>query len=154
MTDHHRAPARTAEQRKRDVLARLANDHDAWVATASPDGQPCLVPLSFVWDRGALLISTRRTNPTARNVTPRGSVVITLGHTRDVVLIDGTAEVIEGAALAAESADAFTAKLDGWDPRASPAWIYLRVTPRTVRAWREENELAGRELMHDGEWLV
>ncbi len=151
MTEHQ--PARAPEQRKQDVLDRLEQDIDAWVATASPDGLPCLVPLSFVWDRGALLMATRRGNPTAVNVTPSGPARVSLGHTRDVVLVDGTAQVVEGVDLPTGSADAFTAKL-GWDPRARSSWVYLRVTPDTVRAWREVNELAGRQLMRDGEWLV
>ncbi|MBT2527090.1 pyridoxamine 5'-phosphate oxidase family protein [Streptomyces sp. ISL-99] len=146
-------PARTREQRKQDVLDRLAKDDDLWVATASPDGEPCLVPLSFVWDRDTLLMCTRRTNPTARNLTPAGEARVSLGHTRDVVLIEGAAEPVEGTELATESADAFTAKL-GWDPRDRKPWVYLRVTPRTVKAWREENELAERDLMRDGDWLV
>ncbi|MFE6036172.1 pyridoxamine 5'-phosphate oxidase family protein [Streptomyces sp. NPDC056452] len=148
-----REPARGPEQRKQDVLEHLEKDDDAWVATASADGVPCLVPLSFVWDRGTLLLATRRTNPTAVNVTPSGQARVTLGHTRDVVLIEGTAEVVEGAELPAESGDAFTAKLH-WDPRGRPAWVYLRITPDTVKAWREVNELAGRELMTEGNWLI
>ncbi|MEU1127404.1 pyridoxamine 5'-phosphate oxidase family protein [Streptomyces sp. NPDC005899] len=145
-------PARDAEQRRKDVLHRLQHDEDAWVATASADGLPYLVPLSFVWDRDTLLLATRRTNPTAVNVTPSGEVRVTLGHTRDVVLIEGTAETQEGSELPAASADAFAAKL-GWDPRDRPAWVYLRITPRTIKAWREVNELAGRELMTEGVWI-
>ncbi|MFF9690290.1 pyridoxamine 5'-phosphate oxidase family protein [Streptomyces sp. NPDC014623] len=148
-----REPVRGPEQRKQDVLDRLEKDEDVWVATASADGVPCLVPLSFVWDRGTLLLATRRTNPTAVNVTPSGQIRVTLGHTRDVVLIEGTAEIVEGTDLPAESGDTFAAKL-AWDPRGRSAWVYLRVTPYTVKAWREENELAGRELMLDGTWLV
>ncbi|MGW7200742.1 pyridoxamine 5'-phosphate oxidase family protein [Streptomyces chryseus] len=147
-------PARHRKQRKQDVLDRLAQDDDLWVATASPGGEPCLVPLSFVWDRETILMCTRRTNPTARNLTPAGEARVSLGHTRDVVLIEGTAEPVEGSALATESADAFAAKLGGWDPRDRTSWVYLRLTPRTVKAWREENELPERELMRDGAWLA
>ncbi len=148
-----REPARGQEQRKQDALDRLEKDEDVWVATASADGVPCLVPLSFVYDRGTLLLATRRTNPTAVNVTPSGQVRATLGHTRDVVLIEGTAEIVEGADLSAESGKAFADKL-GWDVRERPAWVYLRVTPYAVKAWREVNELAERDLMLDGSWLV
>jgi hypothetical protein len=95
---------------------------------------------------------TRRTNPTARNVTPQGEAAVTLGHTRDVVHVEGPAEVVEGSALTAEAADAFAAKL-GWDPRDRQPWVYLRITPRVVKAWREENELKDRLLMADGRWL-
>ncbi|MFG2769112.1 pyridoxamine 5'-phosphate oxidase family protein [Streptomyces sp. NPDC048350] len=151
---------RPRSQRKEDVLTRLRQDEDLWVATASARDQPCLVPLSFAWDvqdglpdRGTLLLCTKRTNPTARNLAPKGEVRLSLGHTRDVVLIDGTAELVEGTDLSTTSADAFAAKL-AWDPRDRPAWVYLRVTPRSVKAWREENELAERLLMRDGAWLV
>ncbi|MEV7401194.1 pyridoxamine 5'-phosphate oxidase family protein [Streptomyces sp. NPDC091267] len=150
MTTHE--PARSREQRKQDVLDHLEKDEDAWVSTASADGVPTLVPLSFVWDHGTLLMATRRTNPTAVNVTPSGQARIAVGHTRDVVLIEATAEVIEGTDLPEDSGDAFATKLD-WDLRGRSTWVYLRFTPYAVRAWREENELAGRELMADGRWL-
>ncbi|MFB9390883.1 pyridoxamine 5'-phosphate oxidase family protein [Streptomyces coeruleoprunus] len=151
MTVHE--PARSREQRKQDVLTRLEKDEDVWVATAGGPGEPFLVPLSFVQHGGALLISTRRTTPTARNVSPRGRVRLSLGHTRDVVLIDGDAEAVEGPDLPREAADAFAETL-GWDPRDRAEWVYLRVTPRTVKAWREENELPDRLLMRNGTWLV
>ncbi|MGW2020219.1 pyridoxamine 5'-phosphate oxidase family protein [Streptomyces sp. NPDC001927] len=161
MADHeppHPSP-RPRAQRKQDVLDRLATEEDIWVATASTDGEPCLVPLWFLWDAGAetdagtLLFCTKRNNPTARNLTPKGKVRLSLGHTRDVVLIDGTAEKVEGSDLPTPSADAFAAKLS-WDPRGATDWVYLRVTPRTVRAWHEEHELKGRVLMRDGAWLT
>ncbi|MCH0541949.1 pyridoxamine 5'-phosphate oxidase family protein [Streptomyces sp. MUM 203J] len=155
MTDNTTAapPARSREQRKQDVMARLEGDEDVWVATASGAGEPLLAPLSFVWHEGALLMCTRRTNRTARNLTPRGRVRLSLGHTRDVVLLDGDAEAVEGHALDPAAADAFAGKLN-WDPRAGNAWLYLRVTIRSVRAWREENELADRLLMREGTWLI
>ncbi|MFH9264040.1 pyridoxamine 5'-phosphate oxidase family protein [Streptomyces sp. NPDC017546] len=152
MTEH--APPRTREQRKQDVLDHLRQDEDAWVATASPDGVPTLVPLSFLWEEGTgtLVMATRRTNPTAVNVTPGGPIRVTLGPTRDVVLIEGEARILEGRDLPAATRDAFVAKLR-WDPRSSP-WVFLRITPHTVRAWREVNELADRDLMLSGTWLV
>ncbi|MFF8956051.1 pyridoxamine 5'-phosphate oxidase family protein [Streptomyces sp. NPDC014894] len=149
-----REPARTPEQRKQDVLAKLETEEDLWAATASADGEPTLVPLSFVWDRETLLMATRRTNPTARNVTPRGRMVVTLGHSRDVVHIEGSAEMVEGSALEPSSGEAFTVKQRGWNPREHKAYVYLRVTPVVVKAWREVNELADRDLMRDGVWLV
>jgi hypothetical protein len=32
-------------------------------------------------------------------------------------------------------------------------FAYFRLTPERIQAWREENELAGRELMRHGAWL-
>lgn len=148
----NREPARSRPQRKQDVLDRLEKDEDAWVSTSSADGVPTMVPLSFVWDRGTLLMATRRTNPTAVNVAPAGQARIAVGHTRDVVLIEATAEAIEGADLAKDSGDAFATKLN-WDLRERSSWVYLRFTPYAIKAWREVNELAGRDLMADGRWL-
>ncbi|MEU8803815.1 hypothetical protein [Spirillospora sp. NPDC048819] len=40
------------------------------------------------------------------------------------------------------------------DPRESTTpYHWFRITPRRVQAWREVNELAGRELMREGRWL-
>ncbi|KAB8169974.1 pyridoxamine 5'-phosphate oxidase [Streptomyces sp. 3MP-14] len=144
---------RTGAQRKRDVLTRLSEDEDAWVATAAPDGEPCLVPLSFLWWDDTLLINTRRANPTARNVARDGRAVVSLGHTRDVVLIDATGEVLPDGALPEAVGEAFVAKA-GWDPRGRGAWVFMRLRPRGIRAWREVNEMDGRHLMRDGHWLV
>ena len=56
--------------------------------------------------------------------------------------------------LTAEFADAFAAK-SGFDPRAlAESYSYFRIRPQRVQAWREANELEGRELMRVGERLV
>jgi hypothetical protein len=98
------------------------------VASASADGAPYLVPLSFDWDGEALLVATPTDSPTGRNLAATRTVRLGLGHTRDVSM---------------------------FDPRA-PATPYrwFRICPRRIQAWREVNELPDRELMRDGRWLV
>jgi hypothetical protein len=50
--------------------------------------------------------------------------------------------------------DAFAVKT-GFDPRQlTSSYHYFRIEPRRLQAWREANELPGRELMRDGHWLV
>ncbi|WBQ01849.1 hypothetical protein [Kribbella sp. CA-293567] len=61
-------PPRPPDVRKADTLHRLHTDVDAWVATASADGTPYLMPLSFLWTEETLLLSTARTNPTSLNL--------------------------------------------------------------------------------------
>ncbi|SDL26089.1 Pyridoxamine 5'-phosphate oxidase [Nonomuraea maritima] len=148
-------PARPIGRRVRDTLDRLERDVDAWFATAGQDGSPCMVPLSFLWDGRTLLISTARSNPTARFLEATGKVRIALGPTRDVVLIDGELrEVTPAAEIPAEIGDAFAAKT-GFDPRRlRTSYPYFRIEPLQVQAWREVNELAGRDLMVDGTWLA
>jgi hypothetical protein len=66
---------RPREQRRQDAELRLATDVDVWVATASPEAGPYLVPLSFHWDGATLLLATPAASPTGRNPRqPRSSV--------------------------------------------------------------------------------
>ncbi|WP_052848084.1 pyridoxamine 5'-phosphate oxidase family protein [Streptomyces avicenniae] len=148
-----KAPARDRAVRKADVLTRLEQDVDAWVSTAGADGLPYLMPLSFVWFGERLVMTTRAANPTARNVRANGRAYVSLGHTRDVVLIEAEAESVPSGELPAAVGEAFVGKFT-WDVRADPAYAFLLFRPVSVRAWREVNELPERELMRDGVWLV
>ncbi len=145
---------RTLAQRRRDTLLRLEVDSDCWVATADADtGTPWLVPLSFLWDGTSLLLATPATSPTGRNLRMSGIVRIGVGPTRDVVLIEGSVEELSVDAIPVALGDAFAAHT-GFDPRTeTETYRYFRVRPRDIRAWREANELAGRQLMRDGGWL-
>ncbi|WP_055482512.1 pyridoxamine 5'-phosphate oxidase family protein [Sphaerimonospora mesophila] len=148
------AEPRSRAQRRRDTEHRLTHDVDIWVASASEDGAPYLVPLSFDWDGEALLMATPVDSPTGRNLAASRTVRLGLGHTRDVTMIDGEVEVLHMDALPRERGDLF-AEHTGFDPRV-PATPYrwFRVFPRRIQAWREVNELPDRELMRDGHWLI
>lgn len=147
-------PPRDRSTRIRETLDLLAHEVDAWIATASPvPGTPYLVPLSFLWNDGALIISTPASSPTARNLAASGQVRIGLGTTRDVILIEAAATVLAPEEITPDLADAFALKT-GFDPRHSASsYQYFRLSPRRIQAWREENELEGRVLMRDGVWL-
>jgi hypothetical protein len=145
---------RSRAQRRRDTEHRLSHDIDLWVASASEDGGPYLVPLSFDWDGEALLLATLTNSPTGRNLAASRSVRLGLGETRDVSIIEGEVEVLEIDELPPEIGDRFVTRT-GFDPREeSPPFRWFRVLPRRIQAWREANELAGRDLMRDGRWLT
>jgi hypothetical protein len=148
-------PPRTRQRRKQDALQRLEQDVDAWVATADgAGGTPYLVPLSFLWDGSTLLISTPSSSPTSRNLEATGKVRLGIGPTRDLVLIEGTVDALAATELPEEIGDAFAAKT-GFDPRqlAGP-YRFFRIHPQRVQAWREANELQGRDLMRGGRWIT
>ncbi|MGH2824987.1 MAG: pyridoxamine 5'-phosphate oxidase family protein [Thermoleophilaceae bacterium] len=148
------AEPRSGPGRRRDTQHRLTHDIDIWVASASAEGAPYLVPLSFDWDGEALLAATPAASPTGRNLAASRTARMALGHTRDVSMIDGEVEVLEIDALPPETADRFAAR-SGFDPRAENAeYRWYRISPRRIQAWREVNELPDRELMRDGRWLV
>lgn len=145
---------RSRARRRRDTEYRLAHDVDLWVASASADGVPYLVPLSFDWDGEALLLSTPADSPTGRNLAATRTVRLGLGHTRDVSMIEGEVEVLKIDALPPERADRF-AERTGFDPRESATpYHWFRVTPRRIQSWREVDELRERDLMRDGHWLA
>lgn len=147
-------PPRSRAQRRRDTEHRLGHDVDVWVASASADGTPHLVPLSFHWDGEALLAATPADSPTGRNLAATRQARLALGHTRDVAMIEGDVEVLAIDALPPHVGDRFAART-GFDPRSlTTPYRWFRITPNRIRAWREENELSGRELMRDGRWLV
>lgn len=106
-------------------------------------------------DDGAdLLLSTPAGSPTGRNLQASGRARIGPGLTRDVVLIDAAvAEIQDTAQIDAALGDAFAAKT-GFDPRKEAGrYLYFRVRPDRVQAWREADELAGRDVMRAGQWL-
>ena len=148
------AAPRSRAQRRRDTEHRLTHDVDVWVASASADGGPYLVPLSFDWDGEALLLATPAESPTGRNLAATNTVRLGLGLTRDVTMIEGDVEVLEVAALLKQKCDRFAART-GFDPRAlATSYRWFRIRPRRIQAWREVDELPDRELMRDGRWLI
>ena len=147
------AAPRDCATRKGDALALLATPAiDVWVATASPDGAPYLVPLSLAWVDGAAVIALATSSRTARNLGEGGTARLAVGPTRDVVMIDAVVErrvaVDDDPALGA----AYVAQAD-WDPRGEPGYELVVLRPVRVQAWREANEIPGRTLMRDGRWL-
>ena len=126
----------TAAPRSR--AQRLAADFDLWVATAGNGGVPWLIPLSFEWDGETVLMATSETSLTGRN----------LGR-----VASGWAWARFGTWLCSMA----TPRSSRWR-RCRGSGVtgcrWFRVTPRRVQAWREENELPGRELMRAGRWLT
>jgi nitroimidazol reductase NimA-like FMN-containing flavoprotein (pyridoxamine 5'-phosphate oxidase superfamily) len=144
------AHPRSRAQRRRDTEHRLTHDKDVWVASASADGEPHLVPLSFGWDGEALLVATPRDSPADRNLAATRAVRLGLGHTRDVSMIEGEVEVLEIDALPQErvtgSSRTPASTRVRWPRRTGGS----ASSPRRIQAWREVNEMPGRELMRNG----
>lgn len=149
-------PARPAEQRKTDALAKLAQRAaDVWVATASADGDAHLVPLSLSWDGDRVILATERRSVTLRNLERSTRARLAIGPERDVVMIDAVlVSIIDAGTVPAAVADVFAGQAD-WDPRDAPeGYVYVVLVPERIQAWREANEIAGRTIMRHGKWLV
>ncbi len=150
------AAPRDGSQRKADALAKLAaREADCWVATASPEGREYLVPLSYAWDGSRVILATEPGLTTARNIAASGRARLGFGPTRDVLIVDVVLEASLDSTdpASAEIAELYAGQAD-WDPREeSGPFVYLLMRPVRIQAWREANELAGRTIMRDGEWL-
>jgi hypothetical protein len=147
------APARDRPTRIADTLSMLASPAiDVWVATASAEGAPYLVPVSLAWVDERVVIAVEGSSVTARNLVRSGRARLAVGPTRDVVMLDVVLE--RSVEVGADEAlgEAYAAQAD-WDPRGAEGYVYLVLRPERVQAWREANEMAGRTLMRDGAWL-
>lgn len=143
------ADARPTAQRVADTRARLHSTVDSWVATAGSDGPWC-VPLTHVWTEGRLVYATGDDTRTVENLRADPRVRVCIGPTREVIILDGTAEVAGIDTMTDVEAHGI-----GGDVHPNEwATAVIRVTPRRVQAWREENEIADRTIMRDGEWLA
>ncbi|MEU5784626.1 pyridoxamine 5'-phosphate oxidase family protein [Micromonospora lupini] len=146
-------PPRGLAERLRDTRERLESDIDLWVATSGSPGGVHLIPLSYLWDGTTFLLSTPRDSVTGRNLRADARVRLSLGPTRDVVIVDGVAEPVDVTDLGHERCAAFATRT-GFDPSGSAQpYQYFVIRPQRILAWREANELRGRVLMRDGRWL-
>jgi PPOX class probable F420-dependent enzyme len=89
-------------EKQRKIEALLARPILARLATASPSGQPHVVPVWFLWEQGAAWISsyssTRKVTDLRRN--PRCALVVDLTKARDgitAVLLEGEVELLAGS---------------------------------------------------------
>jgi hypothetical protein len=146
---------RTVEQRKADTRAELNKQRDLWLATADPSGKPHLIAVSAWWDGNHVIIATAAASRTARNLEANGVARLALGSPEDVIVID--AAVADNAKVHdadAKFAAGFAAAV-GWDPREINAeWVFIRLTPARIQAYRGYDELEGRDVMLVGRWLA
>jgi Pyridoxamine 5'-phosphate oxidase len=145
---------RTLRQRKADTVAALNRQRDLWLATADTGGKPHLIAVSAWWDGSHLIIATAAASRSARNLDTNGIARLALGSPDDVIVIDAAvADRVKVREATAEFADGFTAAV-GWDPREINAdWVFFRMTPARIQAYRGYDELEGRDVMQLGRWL-
>jgi nitroimidazol reductase NimA-like FMN-containing flavoprotein (pyridoxamine 5'-phosphate oxidase superfamily) len=121
----------------------LASQRTARVATVGEDGTPHVVPLWFVWHRGALFLNSTLGNPTVENMlrTGRASAVVDDGDSYDElrgVVITGPVERADGDPSLADADRLWSHKYLGGNPTPYKRWknrLWLRLTPERVASW-------------------
>ena len=144
---------RTSSQRVNDALRRLRTEPNVWIATASLEGEPHLIPLSLAWVGDAIVVATPTDSPTVRNAMASGKARATLDSANDVVIVDAEVQVAEIDLADPSVVDAYIGRV-GWDPRDNlGTWSILTLIPKRVQAWNGVNEIQGRTIMRNGVWV-
>jgi hypothetical protein len=123
---------------------RLAASRNYWLATTRPDGRPHVAPVWGVWLDGALYFGTDRASVKARNLASNPTLVVHLESGDDVVILEGTPEIVASPASIPGLNDAYKAKYGmaateagGDDAESAALWYVFR--PNTASAWLESD---------------
>jgi hypothetical protein len=146
-------PSRDTATRKKDVLAFLEKQGHYWLCTAQVGGGPHVIGVSGLWDGSQIVVTTLGTSRTARNMAMNPLVVLAGGDPSDAIVIQ--AQVIESRDVedSDQLAEEWKAAL-GWDPREMQGWVFYRLRPTRIQAFRGYDEIKGRDVMVRSRWVV
>ena len=144
---------RDTATRKADVLAALEKQGHYWLATASVSGKPHVIAVSGWWDGTDLVVTTLGSSKTARNLAMSQMATLAGGDPSDAIVIQ--AQMIESADVekATALAEGFE-KAMGWDPREMEGWMFFRLRPIQIQAFRGYDEIGNRDVMLRSRWVV
>ena len=144
---------RDIESRKRDVIAALEKQGKYFLVSADVAGRPHVIAVSAWWDGHELVVTTNGSSRTARNLAMNPFVKLAGGDPSDAIIID--AQIIDSSAVedSAELAGGFQAAM-GWDPREMDGWMFYRLRPTRIQAFRGYDEIEGRDVMVRSRWLA
>jgi Pyridoxamine 5'-phosphate oxidase len=143
---------RDTATRKKDVLARLEMQGHYWLATAQVGGGPHVIAVSGLWEGSEMVVTTMSTSKTARNMAMNPLVVLAGGDPSDAIVI--RAQVIESrpAADSPRLLEEWKTAM-GWDPTELGDWMFYRLRPTRIQAFRGYGEVKGRDVMIRGRWV-
>ena len=144
---------RSVEQRKKDVLAELEKQGHYWLTTAEVGGRPHVIGVAGLWDGSQMIITTLGTSRSARNMAMNPRVVLAWGDPADAIVIQ--AGVIDSSAVedSHQIADEWKQAM-GWDAREMEGWMFFRLRPTHIQAFRGYDEIAGRDVMIRSRWVI
>ena len=145
--------SRDVATRKKDVLAYLESNAHYWLTSAEVGGRPHMIAVSGLWDGSAIIVTTLGTSKTAKNMEMNPLVVLAGGDPSDAIVIQ--AQVIETVAVekAPKYLDQWKQAM-GWDPSELGAWVFYRLRPTRIQAFRGYEEIGGRDVMIRSRWVI
>ncbi|MSQ13998.1 MAG: pyridoxamine 5'-phosphate oxidase [Dehalococcoidia bacterium] len=121
------------------VRDRLTNARNYWGATTRPDGRPHVMPVWGLWLDETFCFSTDVQSRKGRNLAAHANAVAHLESGDDVVIVEGSVEVVTGPAALGRFADAYDAKYHFRPDVSSPAARVYRLRPAVAFAWGEKD---------------
>ena len=144
---------RDVSARKADVIAALEKQGSYFLVSADVTGRPHVIAVSAWWEGHQLVVTTSGSSRTARNLAMNPIVKLAGGNPSDAIIID--AQVIDSSGVedSAELASGFQDAM-GWDPREMDGWMFYRLRPTRIQAFRGYDEIEGRDVMLRSRWLA
>ena len=144
---------RDVSARKADVIAALEKQGSYFLVSADVTGRPHVIAVSAWWDGHQLVVTTSGSSRTARNLAMNPIVKLAGGNPSDAIIID--AQVIDSTAVedSTDLAGGFQGAM-GWDPREMGGWMFYRLRPTRIQAFRGYDEIEGRDVMLRSRWLA
>ena len=119
------------------AVQRLTESRNYWICTTRADGSPHAMPVWGLWLEDAVWFSTDPQSYKGRNLAARPDVIVHLESGDELVVVQGRAEKVPPADLAAGFVPAYTAKYGHELDTSNPDFGFYRVAPARVLAWRE-----------------
>jgi hypothetical protein len=134
-------------------MAALEKQGRYFLVSADIAGRPHVIAVSAWWDGHELVVTTNGSSRTARNLAMNPLVKLVGGDPSDAIIID--AQVIDSSPVedSAELAAGFQGAM-GWDPREMDGWMFYRLRPTRIQAFRGYDEIEGRDVMVRSRWLA
>jgi pyridoxamine 5'-phosphate oxidase-like protein len=146
-------PPRDTATRKKDVMAYLEKNGHYWLTTAEIGGRPHMIGVSGLWDGSAIIVTTLGTSKTAKNMEMNPLVVLAGGDPSDAIVINAgvieTVPVEDSPRMLQEWKAAM-----GWDPSELGDWVFYRLRPTGIQAFRGYEEIEGRHVMIRSRWVI
>lgn len=120
-----------------DVVERLEQAQNYWLATLSPSPRPHVTPIWGAWVDGALYFDGIPTARWARNLVANPAISIHLESGIDVVILEGLAEdTVTDTILGAKIVEVWKMKYGRLFPEPSTDGIF-QLRPSVARAWSQ-----------------
>lgn len=116
------------------IIEKLLQQNNIWLASVRPDGRPHLIPAWFVWHQDRIYICIEPASVKARNIAGNPSVALALEDGSNPVICEGSARAVP-APWSAVVTELFTSKY-GWDISTETQYTSLiEVTPAKWLYW-------------------